>query len=74
VQLHSTQDGEELLVPLNGSGQVTFTGSKPLAFDKGSALYAPPRTNQPPGEHTGVEPLVYALVYAVSPVEGNQAG
>jgi mannose-6-phosphate isomerase-like protein (cupin superfamily) len=45
VQLHSTQDGEELLVPLNGSGQVTFTGSKSLAFDKGSELYTSPRTS-----------------------------
>ena len=66
VSLHSTQEGEELIIPLSGRGQLNGPGMNSLPVEPGSVLYIPPQTC-----HTvvnaGDEPLVYVYVYGVIP-------
>lgn len=73
VHTHSTEDGEELLIPLAGRGQLTTPGMDPLTLEPGCVLYIPPRTCHQVS-NTGNEPLVYVYVYAAAPVAGDQAG
>lgn len=73
VHTHSTEEGEELLLPLAGRGQLTVPGMDPLTLEPGSVLYIPPHTHHKVS-NTGSEPLVYVYVYAAAPVAGDQAG
>ncbi|HXK11431.1 MAG TPA: cupin domain-containing protein [Vicinamibacteria bacterium] len=63
VGKHSTKDNEEMLVILEGQGEMRFGGGDSLSFTKETALYCPPNT-----EHdvvnTGSSTLRY--VYVVS--------
>jgi len=63
VGKHSTKGNEEMLVVLEGQGEMRIAGGKDLPFTKEMALYCPPNT-----EHdvfnTGVTTLRY--VYVVS--------
>jgi quercetin dioxygenase-like cupin family protein len=63
VGKHSTKDNEEMLVILEGQGEMRFSGGESLPFTKEMALYCPPNT-----EHdvvnTGTSTLRY--VYVVS--------
>jgi mannose-6-phosphate isomerase-like protein (cupin superfamily) len=62
--VHSTEDKEEVLVFLAGTGTALAAGQK-LAVGQGKVCYIPPQT-----EHnilnTGSEPLVY--IFCVAPV------
>ena len=63
VGKHSTKGNEEILVVLDGRGEMRITGGATLPFGKETALYCPPNT-----EHdvvnTGTATLRY--VYVVS--------
>ncbi|MDH5684586.1 MAG: cupin domain-containing protein [candidate division WOR-3 bacterium] len=63
VGKHSTENFEELIVVLEGKGQLQITGQKPLEIVSGVAVYCPPET-----EHnvvnTGNAPLRYLYVVA----------
>jgi len=63
VGKHSTQQNEELLVILDGEGEMTFRDGSKLAVRESTALYCPPET-----EHnvtnTGTRPLRYVYIVA----------
>lgn len=63
VGKHSTENFEELIVVLEGRGQVRINGQKPLGIKSGVAVYCPPET-----EHnvvnTGSESLRYLYIVA----------
>jgi quercetin dioxygenase-like cupin family protein len=63
VGLHSTEGFEELVIVLEGQGEMRVTGLEPMVMDAGTAVYCPPET-----EHnvvnTGIEPLRYVFVVA----------
>ena len=63
VGLHSTKDFEELLIVLEGQGELQITAQDSLALGAGVAAYCPPQT-----EHnvlnTGTVPLRYVYVVA----------
>jgi mannose-6-phosphate isomerase-like protein (cupin superfamily) len=63
VGKHSTQKNEELLVILDGEGEMIFSSGSKLALKANEALYCPPET-----EHnvtnTGTRPLRYVYVVA----------
>jgi quercetin dioxygenase-like cupin family protein len=63
VGKHSTEQNEELLVVLEGQGEMTFRDGSKLLVKAQSALYCPPET-----EHnvtnTGIGPLRYVYVVA----------
>ena len=44
VGLHSTEDYEEMIVPLSGRGQLTSPGVDPLPITINFVLYNPPHT------------------------------
>lgn len=71
VSLHSTLEGEKLIIPLSGSGQLTVPEMEPLPVEAGSVLYNPPRTWHRVS-NTGTKPLVYLYVCAVQPDETNR--
>ena len=60
---HSTENCEEIVIVLEGQGEVQITGQDPIAISKGVAVYCPPQT-----EHnvinTGTESLRYIYVVA----------
>lgn len=63
VGKHNTETKEEVIVVLEGEGEVSFTGKNPLKVSKNNLVYVPPQT-----EHnvlnTGDTSLKY--VYIVS--------
>ena len=63
VGVHSTGDFEELVIVLEGQGEMQISGQDSLAMDAGVAVYCPPET-----EHnvvnTGSGPLRYVYVVA----------
>ena len=63
VGKHSTENFEELIIVLEGKGQMQITGQNPLEIVSGVAVYCPPET-----EHnvinTGSEPLRYLYIVA----------
>jgi len=61
VGLHSTEDHEELLVPLSGYGQLTSPGVDPLPISINCVLYNPPHTPHDVVD-TGDEPLRYIYI------------
>ena len=62
---HSTKDREELLVFLNGQGELIIDEKDSYPVGKGKVSYIPKQTNHDV-KNTGDEPLVY--VYCVAPV------
>lgn len=63
---HTTDQREELLVFLSGSGRAIVEGQEPAQIGKGKIAYIPPHTLHDI-ENTGNEPLIY--VYCVAPAE-----
>ena len=65
VGKHSTKNYEELIVFLEGRGQVQITGQKPFEINSGVAVYIPSET-----EHnvvnTGNSPLRYIYIVALT--------
>jgi len=63
VGKHSTEDYEEMVIALDGQGEMRVTGGSTLKFEKGMAVYGPPNT-----EHdvfnTGTAVLRYVYVVA----------
>lgn len=66
--LHNTNDREELLVFLSGSGEVLIGEDECFQVGQGKVCYIPPQTPHDV-KCTGSEPLVY--VYCVAPVAGE---
>lgn len=66
--LHNTNDREELLVFLSGSGEVLIGENECFQVGQGKVCYIPARTPHDV-KCTGSEPLVY--VYCVAPVAGE---
>jgi quercetin dioxygenase-like cupin family protein len=66
VGLHNTGENEEMLVPLEGEGELRITGQPPIALRPGLVTYAPPHT-----EHdvvnTGQGRLRYIFIVARVP-------
>lgn len=63
VGKHSTQQNEEVLVVLEGEGEMTFRDGSKLPVEASHAVYCPPET-----EHnvtnTGTQPLWYVYIVA----------
>jgi quercetin dioxygenase-like cupin family protein len=61
VGLHSTHEGEEVIIPISGQGELAIMGSTRLSLHPGLMAYIPPGT-----EHdvinTGDAALVYVYV------------
>jgi len=71
ISLHSTLEGEELIIPLSGSGKLTGPEMGPVLVEAGSVLYNPPRIWHRVS-NTGNKPLVYLYVCALPPDEANR--
>ena len=65
VGRHNTGAREEIVVVLEGLGEVRVAGIPPLAVGSGTAAYVPPRCSHDV-VNTGARPLRY--VYVVAPV------
>ncbi len=65
VGRHDTGEREEIIVLLEGCGEVRVAGVPPLAVEAGTAAYVPPRRSHEV-VNTGERPLRY--VYVVAPV------
>ena len=63
VGKHSTNGYEELIVPLEGEGELRVDGMEPLAVRTGQVLYTPPQTAHDVF-NTGTQPLKYIYVVA----------
>ena len=65
VGVHNTKGYEELIVVLEGEGEMRVTGQDPLTIGKGSTAYCPPET-----EHnvvnTGDDVLKYIYIVAMA--------
>jgi quercetin dioxygenase-like cupin family protein len=61
VGLHSTEDYEEMIVPLSGCGQLISPGADPLPITNNFIVYNPPHT---PHDvmNTGDVPLRYIYI------------
>ena len=64
--LHNTEDKEEMLVFLTGSGVAQVENQLSIEIGAGKVLYMPPRTDHNI-KNTGKEPLSY--VFCVVPVK-----
>ena len=65
VGRHNTGEREEIIVLLEGRGEVRVAGVPPLAVEAGTAAYVPPRRSHDV-VNTGERPLRY--VYVTAPV------
>jgi mannose-6-phosphate isomerase-like protein (cupin superfamily) len=70
VGLHSTDNREEVLLILEGTGEAHIAGFEPLLISPDMAVYIPPH-HQHDIKNTGVKCLRY--IYVVAPVNGNTA-
>lgn len=61
VGLHSTKNNEELLIILDGEGQVEMEGCAAITIKGGQVAYVPPLTNHNVF-NTGLSPLKYIFV------------
>jgi quercetin dioxygenase-like cupin family protein len=63
IGLHNTRSNEEMIIPLEGQGELRLTGRDPLVLKPGLVTYAPPHT-----EHdvinTGGGQLRYIFIVA----------
>lgn len=69
VGRHSTRSREELIVVLEGSGELVVDGGDTLRLAAGSGAYVPPE-QEPDVVNTGTGPLRY--VYVVAPASGGE--
>ena len=63
VGQHSTKNNEEMLVILEGQGQVELEGQAPLKISGGGVAYVPPETRHNV-RNTGPAPLKYIFIVA----------
>jgi len=63
VGKHSTKEHEELLIVLEGEGQMIFSDGSTLPVKRNTALYCPPQTEHDV-KNTGTTPLRYVYVVA----------
>ena len=63
VGKHNTKAYEEILVVLQGEGEMLLDGQPPLAFHAPAAVYCPPKTAHDV-RNTGTAPLRYVYVAA----------
>ena len=61
VGLHSTKQNEEMLVILEGQGQLKLEGRPPLKISGGQVAYVPPETRHNV-RNTGSVPLKYIFI------------
>ncbi len=66
VGVHSTEDFEELIIVLKGSGEVETVGEDRVRIARGQAAYNPPHSEHNV-HNTGMEPMKY--IYIVSKAE-----
>ena len=64
--LHSTKENEEMLVFLDGNGELLIEEKEKLEIGVGKISYIPPQTEHNV-RNTGTEPLVY--IYCVAPAK-----
>ncbi len=60
---HSTKEREEVLIVLEGKGELILGKGKKIRFEKGSALYVPPRTAHNV-RNIGIKGLKYVFITA----------
>ncbi len=65
VGKHSTEHNEELLVVLEGTGQMTFADGSTMPVEANHALYCPPES-QHNVTNSGTGPLRYVYVVATA--------
>jgi mannose-6-phosphate isomerase-like protein (cupin superfamily) len=63
VGIHSTNGYEELIVPLEGEGELRVEGMESLMLHPGLVLYTPPQTAHDVF-NTGNQPLKYIYIVA----------
>ncbi len=63
VGRHSTDQYEELIVPLEGAGRLLVDGMEPIPFSVGTVVYSPPNTFHDVN-NKGSVPLKYVYVVA----------
>lgn len=63
VGLHSTNENEEFIVPLSGTGQLHVPGVGTFEINAGCVLYNPPNTPHDV-TNTGDQPLRYIYIVA----------
>ena len=63
VGKHNTNGYEELIVPLEGEGELRVDGMEPLMINTGQVLYTPPQTAHDV-VNTGTKPLKYLYIVA----------
>lgn len=63
VGKHSTNGYEELIVPLEGEGELRVDGMEPLPVRPGQVLYTPPQISHDV-MNTGNQPLKYIYIVA----------
>lgn len=61
VGKHNTEDFEELIIVLNGKGEMLITGQDPIKICSGVAVYCPPKTEHDV-TNTGTDLLRYIYV------------
>ncbi len=66
VGRHNTEDFEEMIVVLEGRGEMKITGGETLEIAAGFAVYCPPHTEHDV-RNTGEGPLRYIYVVAIAP-------
>ena len=71
VGRHTTGAREEVIVVLEGQGQVRVEGSAPLVIDVGTAAYVPPATAHDVA-NTAEAPLRYVYVVAPAATAGGR--
>jgi mannose-6-phosphate isomerase-like protein (cupin superfamily) len=67
---HSTGDHEEVLVILEGEGEVCVEGHRPLAVRAGREVYIPPRSRH---NVRNVGATLLRYIYVVAPVRRPEA-
>ncbi len=70
VGTHNTENYEEILIILHGSGEMVITGSAPLKLVTNSVAYCPPHTEHNV-KNTGDCPLAYIYVASIAE-SGNE--
>jgi quercetin dioxygenase-like cupin family protein len=63
--MHDTEQYEELVIPLEGQGELRIPGREPLPLAPGVVAYAPPNTTH---DVANVGPTVFRYVFVAAPV------
>lgn len=63
VGAHDTEDYEELLVPVEGRGELRIDGQAPLALSPGLVAYTPPHTRH---DVVNVGDVVFRYIYVAA--------